>query len=100
MSLILRRDWLPANGSHSLLGGALMVAAGVLYLAFEDLILADFSTTAKSKFAMNHVTRGLMGIQLGLIVLAMLVTRSSAFSLPVSYARLRAHETRHALVCR
>ena len=62
-------------------GGALMVMVGILYLMFEDLILADFSSTVKSKFAKNHITRGLVGTQIGLIVLAMLVTRSSALSL-------------------
>ena len=58
-----------------------MVMVGIVYLIFEDLILADFSSAVKSKFAKNHITRSLVGTQIGLIVLAMLVTRSSALSL-------------------
>ncbi len=58
-----------------------MVAVGVLYLALEDKILANFSSGAKVTYANNHITRTLVGIQIGMVVLAMLVTRSSALSL-------------------
>ncbi len=58
-----------------------MVLIGLVYLAFEDLILADFSSIAKTRFAKNHITRNLVGVQIGLVALAMLVTRSSAQSL-------------------
>lgn len=65
-----------------MLGGALMVAIGFLYLVFEDRILADFSTTvSKPKSARKMTSRTLIGIQVGLVALAMVVTRSSALSL-------------------
>ncbi|KAK0722153.1 Phosphatidylinositolglycan class N-domain-containing protein [Lasiosphaeria miniovina] len=63
------------------LGGALMVVVGVLYLIFEDFVLADFSWSAKPSSQKNHLSRALMGAQIGLIILAMVVTRSSALSL-------------------
>lgn len=63
-------------------GGALLVAIGVLYLLFEDRVLADFSMTG-SKLSSNRqpISRALVGIQVGLVALAMVVTRSSALSL-------------------
>ncbi|KAF3767816.1 PigN-domain-containing protein [Cryphonectria parasitica EP155] len=77
---------LPANKTENvtlvLLGGALMVAVGLLYLALEDRVLADFSMTAsKSSLKRQHLSRVLTGVQVGLIALAMVVTRSSALSL-------------------
>lgn len=63
-------------------GGALMLVIGIGYLVFEDRILADFSNTlAPSKSTKHHVSRLLVGIQVGLVALAMIVTRSSALSL-------------------
>lgn len=70
-----------------------MVLVGILYLIFEDLILADFSSAVKSSFAKNHITRGLVGMQIGLIVLAMLVTRSSALSLQAKLGLPRGNQT-------
>lgn len=65
-----------------MLGGALMVAIGVGYLLFEDIILAGFSSAMKlPKAHSNHVTRTIVGVQIGLTCLAMVVTRSSALSL-------------------
>lgn len=65
-----------------LLGGALMVAVGVVYLLFEDFILADFCSAMKLPRARgNHVNRALVGVQIGLTCLAMVITRSSALSL-------------------
>jgi phosphatidylinositol glycan class N len=65
-----------------LLGGALMVVIGVVYLLFEDFILADFSSAMKlPKQRGNQTTRTVVGVQIGLTCLAMLVTRSSALSL-------------------
>ncbi len=60
-----------------------MVFIGLLYLAFEEVILNDFRTpTAAQAVPKNRdIARTLTGIQIGLIVLAMLVTRSSALSL-------------------
>ncbi|KAL7627618.1 Glycosyl phosphatidyl inositol anchor synthesis [Parahypoxylon ruwenzoriense] len=62
-----------------MLGGLLMVAVGVLYLIFEDRLLADFSCL-KSPGTLqrgNEISRALTG----LVLLAVLVTRSSALSL-------------------
>ncbi|KAH8879432.1 PigN-domain-containing protein [Thozetella sp. PMI_491] len=65
-----------------LIGGVLMVVIGILYLIFEDFVLADFTWPSKSvPKRENHITRMLVGIQIGLILLAMAVTRSSALSL-------------------
>ncbi|KAI0840843.1 GPI ethanolamine phosphate transferase 1 [Hypoxylon sp. FL0890] len=66
-----------------MLGGLLMVAVGILYLIFEDKILADFSNSKKSNKAKtgNEISRALIGVQIGLVLLAMIVTRDSALSL-------------------
>ncbi|KAF5547923.1 GPI ethanolamine phosphate transferase 1 [Fusarium phyllophilum] len=65
---------------ESLIGGGLMTVIGLAYLVLEDFILSDF-TTFKSKSKRLHTSRTLLGTQIGLIVLAMLVTHSSATSL-------------------
>ncbi len=57
-----------------------MVLLGVLYLAFEDFVLGDFSWPDKPA-AKNNVSRTLVGIQIGLTLLSMFITRSSALSL-------------------
>ncbi|KAL2023976.1 hypothetical protein VTK56DRAFT_211 [Thermocarpiscus australiensis] len=64
-----------------MIGGALMVVVGILYLVLEDFVLADFSLSEKPPSPRNHVSRTLVGIQIGLIILSMIVTRSSALSL-------------------
>ncbi|KAM0177996.1 hypothetical protein ACHAPF_003966 [Botrytis cinerea] len=65
-----------------LYGGALMVVVGVLYLAFEKKLLAKSKMTGDSIApADNLLSRTLIGAQIGLIVLSMLVTRSTAMSL-------------------
>lgn len=75
-----------------LLGGSLMVAIGVLYLVFEDTILSDFAapsapsapstaSAAAKTAAKSPVVRALLGAQIGLVLLAMWVTRASALSL-------------------
>lgn len=64
------------------LGGVLMVAIGILYLAFEEKVLSDFSTAvSKTKPPRNEISRTLIGVQVGLVVLAVVVTRSSVLSL-------------------
>ena len=68
------------NSSHSMVGGALMVIVGVLYLVLEDFVLADFTWSEKPS-QRNHVSRTLVGIQIGLTLLSMAITRSSALSL-------------------
>ncbi|KAI1425280.1 GPI ethanolamine phosphate transferase 1 [Xylaria sp. FL1777] len=78
---------LPANKVEDvqliMFGGSLMVAVGILYLIFEDKLLADFSASAnpQSQRKQNGLSRALIGVQTGLIILAMIVTRSSALSL-------------------
>lgn len=57
-----------------------MVVIGLVYLIFEDFILADFSSNAKPT-SRNHLSRSLVGIQVGLTVLSIVITRSSALSL-------------------
>lgn len=57
-----------------------MVVIGLLYLIFEDFVLADFSWNAKPA-SRNHLSRSLVGIQVGLTVLSIIITRSSALSL-------------------
>ncbi|KAF4453077.1 GPI ethanolamine phosphate transferase 1 [Fusarium albosuccineum] len=63
-----------------LVGGGFMAVIGLAYLVLEDFILSDFSSF-KSKTRRLHTSRTLLGAQIGLIMLAMIVTRSSALSL-------------------
>ncbi|KAI1497670.1 Phosphatidylinositolglycan class N-domain-containing protein [Biscogniauxia marginata] len=78
---------LPANKTENVslivIGGTLMVVVGILYLIFEDKLLADFSGSTKPHVVRrdNQVSRALTGVQIGLILLSILVTRSSALSL-------------------
>lgn len=64
---------------YRLIGGVLMLSIGVLYLLFEESILS--SKTSAPSPSIDSLSRGILGIQMGLIVLAMLVTRSSIASL-------------------
>jgi len=65
-----------------MIGGALMVVVGILYLIFEDFILAEFSSSKKSSnMEPKDISRVIVGIQIGLVLLSMWVTRSSALSL-------------------
>ncbi|UNI22085.1 Glycosyl phosphatidyl inositol anchor synthesis [Purpureocillium takamizusanense] len=71
------------NVTLILIGGAAMTALGILYLVFEGRIFHDFRdqplpTAAKAD---DTIRRTIMGVQVGLVPLAMLVTRSSALSL-------------------
>jgi len=56
-----------------------MAAVGVLYLLFEKSILADAqgSKDELSLPTLDHVSRIILGAQVGLVILAMVVTRSS-----------------------
>ncbi|KAG0649183.1 GPI ethanolamine phosphate transferase 1 [Hyphodiscus hymeniophilus] len=63
-------------------GGALMAAIGIIYLAFEKRLLAKSGLAGDSTApADNALSRSLVGVQIGFIVLAMAVTRSSVISL-------------------
>lgn len=86
---------LPANKSENIglimLGGAVMVLIGIIYLVFEETILNDFAAAGKSAskavatnvnaVAKDPISRALLGAQIGLIILSMLVTRSSALAI-------------------
>ncbi|KMP06924.1 GPI ethanolamine phosphate transferase 1 [Coccidioides immitis RMSCC 2394] len=61
------------------LGGALMFATGLLYLAFEESITLQSKQAAKG--SLRKGSRIVMGIQVGLILLAIIVTRSSIASI-------------------
>lgn len=58
-----------------------MTAIGLLYLAFEDFVTADFTRAQKSISHKNCLSRALVGVQIGLVILTILVTRSSALSM-------------------
>ncbi|KAF2260733.1 PigN-domain-containing protein [Lojkania enalia] len=74
---------LPANKVEDLnlilLGGSLMFAVGALYLFFEKSILVDAESSKDqcSKPGLDGLSRIILGTQVGLIALAMIVTRSS-----------------------
>lgn len=61
-------------------GGALMFASGLIYLIFEHSITAS-SQSGRSSKHLNPTSRTIMGAQLGVVLLTMLVTRSSIASL-------------------
>ncbi|RSL59987.1 GPI ethanolamine phosphate transferase 1 [Fusarium sp. AF-6] len=63
-----------------LVGGGLMVLVGLAYLILEDFLLSD-SSSSKTKSKRLHSNRTVLGAQIGLIILSMIVTRSSAMSL-------------------
>ncbi|KAL8682265.1 MAG: hypothetical protein Q9186_001634 [Xanthomendoza sp. 1 TL-2023] len=66
-----------------LVGGLLMASVGLLYLLFEKSVLAA-SSSAEGHLASpraDRLSRAILGTQIGLIMLAMVVTRSSVASL-------------------
>ena len=56
-----------------------MVLVGVLYVLFEKSILS--SKSGDKEVSLNGSSGTLLGVQIGLIILAMIVTRSSVASL-------------------
>ena len=58
-----------------------MVVVGILYLILEDFVLADFTWPTTPSSTKNNISRILVGVQIGLTLLAIVVTRSSALSL-------------------
>lgn len=56
-----------------------MVLIGVLYILFEKSILS--SSTDGQQASLDGLSGTLLGVQVGLIMLAMIVTRSSVASL-------------------
>jgi phosphatidylinositol glycan class N len=61
-----------------LLGGFLMLCAGILYLLFDHRLANTGRAEEQSQYALS---RALVGVQIGLVLLAMIVTRSSVASL-------------------
>ncbi|PVH83353.1 PigN-domain-containing protein [Cadophora sp. DSE1049] len=63
-------------------GGGMMVAIGISYLIFQKQLLQSSKLSGDStKPADDSLSRSLIGIQIGFILLAMVVTRSSSLSL-------------------
>ncbi|EGD89385.1 hypothetical protein H112_03005 [Trichophyton rubrum D6] len=62
-------------------GGILMFATGMLYLIFEESILSSSKIGTRSGNTFNIGSRIVMGAQIGLILLSIIVTRSSIASL-------------------
>lgn len=58
-----------------------MFLTGVLYLLFEDAILANSSVSSHSGNSKSLGSRVIMGMQVGMVLLALIVTRSSVSSL-------------------
>lgn len=66
-----------------MLGGVLMLAVGALYLFYEDSIIEQLPSTKRKGAAEKKplISRVVIGIQVGLVMLAILVTRSSVASI-------------------
>ncbi|RMD41695.1 hypothetical protein DV735_g3447, partial [Chaetothyriales sp. CBS 134920] len=68
------------NSNTISLGGLLMLGAGLVFLLFEHDILAR-SRAGQSASPSSPLSRTLVGLQIGVIVLTIIVTRSSVASL-------------------
>ncbi|KAK4630124.1 GPI ethanolamine phosphate transferase 1 [Fulvia fulva] len=71
------------SASLILFGGFLILVLGVLYIAFEKSLLVKTSPSGKGlgADAPDGLSRIIFGVQVGLVALAMIVTRSSVASL-------------------
>ena len=58
-----------------------MGLVGILYLLFEQSILSSAKSGIQPSHTLDNFSKGILGAQIGLIVLAMIVTRSSVISL-------------------
>lgn len=58
-----------------------MALVGILYLLFETSLLASPASGGSSAITSDAFSRTILGTQIGLIVLAMIVTRSSIASI-------------------
>ncbi|KAF2718595.1 PigN-domain-containing protein [Polychaeton citri CBS 116435] len=77
---------LPANKIENAnliqFGGLLILVIGVIYLVFEEQLLnASSPSASRPDFTKNWLSRSIFGVQVGLVALAMAVTRSSVASL-------------------
>ena len=64
-----------------LAGGILMAGTGILYMLFEPSVTSASLSRGGTTASHDLVSRSVMGIQVGLILLAIIVTRSSIASL-------------------
>lgn len=62
-------------------GGMLMAGTGILYMLFEQSITSKSRSRKGMPTSLDPVSRSIMGVQIGLILLAIIVTRSSIASL-------------------
>jgi len=67
--------------TYSVFGGFLMGFVGLLYLLFEERLLSSYTSGEKVSSSARGLSRTILGLQVGLIVLATVVTRSSVASL-------------------
>ncbi len=58
-----------------------MAFVGLLYLLFEKSIISSSTNSDLASPAVDGISRSILGVQTGLIVLAMFITRSSSISL-------------------
>ncbi len=58
-----------------------MGLVGALYILFEKSIIPSSTTSDLASPTMDGISRSILGVQTGLIVLAMIITRSSSISL-------------------
>ncbi|KAK6211330.1 GPI ethanolamine phosphate transferase 1 [Colletotrichum tabaci] len=76
---------LPANKVENITlivcGGLSMVAVGAGYLLLERKIVANFPGVSSKPSFENQISRFLIGVQTGLVMLSIIITRSSALSL-------------------
>ncbi|PYH98960.1 GPI-anchor [Aspergillus ellipticus CBS 707.79] len=77
---------LPANKVEDIgtitCGALLMFFTGLLYLLFEDFVLGQKKSPTQSSIAISRRgSRTIMGAQIGMVLLALIVTRSSVASL-------------------
>ncbi|RMZ92553.1 hypothetical protein DV736_g230, partial [Chaetothyriales sp. CBS 134916] len=68
------------NANTISIGGVLMLGAGLVFLFFEHQITGRSRTTTSSSRS-SPLSRTLMGLQIGVILLSIIVTRSSVASL-------------------
>ena len=64
-----------------LLGGLLMTVVGLLYLVFEKVIISPPQDRSNAAAGLDAASKGIVVLQIGLVVLSMIVTRSSVSSL-------------------
>jgi GPI ethanolamine phosphate transferase 1 len=69
------------NANTITIGGLLMLGSGVVYLIFQKSITSRSRSQGVAPAGLDYFSRSIMGAQVGIILLAILVTRSSVASL-------------------